>query len=88
MFIVFSYSCYLLLYLLYLVIQHFCCQSVIKIQFSCQHTFLPLFNRMSLDKLTQGSQRFTSRHDARGTEISVSDKFRTRAAERLDFYLI
>jgi len=32
--IVFSYSYYLLLYLLYLVIQHFCCQSDNKIQFS------------------------------------------------------
>jgi len=28
---------------------------------------------MSLDRLTQRSQRFTSRHDARGTDISVSD---------------
>ena len=28
---------------------------------------------MSIGKLTQRSQRFTSRHDARGTEISVSD---------------
>jgi len=28
---------------------------------------------MSLGKLTQRSQRFTSRYDARGTEISVSD---------------
>jgi len=51
---------------------------------------LPLFNIMSLGKLTQSSKRFTSRHDARDTEISVSDaeKFRTHAAELLDFHLI
>jgi len=31
------------------------------------------FSIVSLGKLTQRSQRFTSRHDARGTEICVSD---------------
>jgi len=44
-----------------------------KTTVASRKTFLPLFNRMSLGKLTQRSQRFTSRHDVRGTEISVSD---------------
>jgi len=44
----------------------------LKTTVASRKTFLPLFN-MSLGKLTQRSKRFTSRHEARGTEISVSD---------------
>jgi len=51
-----------------------------KTTVASRKTFLPLFNRMSLGKLTQRSQRFTSRHDARGIEISVNDAERVRNA--------
>jgi len=44
-----------------------------KTTVASRKTFLPLFNRMSVGKFTQRSQRFTSRHDASGIEISVSD---------------
>jgi len=44
-----------------------------KTTVASRKTLLSLFNIMPLGKLTQRSEHFTSRHDARGTEISIND---------------